>query len=84
MEENRVGQGVKMKEAIKDSIKLKKLSKEEIIKEIGRQLLFCAFAYLMSRGRVLGGILPFGAAFVAAVPVDYLALSTAVTAQLFS
>ena len=65
-----------MKEAIKDSIKLKKLSKEEIIKEIGRQLLFCAFAFLMSRGRVLGGILPFGAAFVAAVPVDYLALST--------
>ena len=64
-----------MKEAIKDKLSLKKISKEEIIKEIGRQICFCLFAFLLSRGKVLGGILPFGAAVTAAAPVDYLAMS---------
>jgi len=56
--------------------KTKKLGLAEISKEIGVQLLFCAFAFLISRGSIFGGIMPFGAAFLSAVPGDYLAAAS--------
>lgn len=61
-----------MKEVINERIKLKKFSAIEVIREIGIHLLFCFFGFLISRGAVLGEILPFGAAFVSAAPIDYI------------
>ena len=64
-----------MKEVIRERLTLKKISAKDIAKEVGKQALAALCGFLMSRGTVFGGILPFGLSFAAAVPADYLALS---------
>lgn len=65
-----------MNGAVKENGKIKKFGIADVAREIGAQLIFCAFAFLISRASIFGGILPFGAAFLAAVPGDYLAGAT--------
>ena len=53
----------------------KRLKTADIIREIGVQTLFLFFSFIVTRGRVMGNILPFGAAFLAAAPAEYLAMT---------
>lgn len=64
-----------MKEVIREERADKRLSAKEVTRELVRQSVVAIIGFVMSRGTVFGGILPFGNAFVAAVPKEYLAMS---------
>lgn len=64
-----------MKSNIKEKQTLIKPGVTELLFEVGKQTLACLGGFLMSRGVVFGSITPFGLAFVAAAPTDFLALS---------
>lgn len=64
-----------MKDVITRGEALKKLKTADIIREIGVHIVFLFVSFLMTRGRVVGNILPFGAAFLASAPPEYLAVS---------
>lgn len=64
-----------MKESIKEKGKLSQIGKKAILKEVGYQALAALTGFLMARGRIFGEFCPFGLAFSAAVPGEYLALS---------
>ena len=66
-----------MKDVISRGEAPSKLKAADIIREVGIHIIFLLFSFLMARGRVMGDILPFGAAFLAAAPADYLAASAA-------
>lgn len=64
-----------MKDVINRGEALKKLNAADILKEVAVQAVFLVLSFLMSRGNVVGGILPFGAAFLSSAPAEYLAVS---------
>ncbi len=64
-----------MKESIKEKQSIIKPGVAEIMREVGKQSLAALAGFLMSRGVVFQSIAPFGLAFVAAAPTDFLALS---------
>ena len=64
-----------MKESIKEKGKLSQIGKKAILKEVGYRALAALTGFLMARGRIFGEFCPFGLAFSAAVPGEYLALS---------
>ena len=59
-----------MKDVITRGEALKKLKTADIIREIGVHIVFLFVSFLMTRGRVVGNILPFGAAFLASAPPE--------------
>lgn len=63
-----------MKENVRDKQGIGKIGIRDILTEVGRQALAALGGFLMSRGLVFGSILPFGLAYVAALPSDFLAL----------
>lgn len=64
-----------MKEVLREEVVGKKLSAKEVARELVRQSIAALIGFVMSRGTVFGSTLPFGNAFVAAVPKEYLAMS---------
>ena len=62
-----------MKESVRDRLNLGEIKILDILKEAARHILCLGLGFLMAHGSVLGQILPFGLAFAAAVPADYLA-----------
>ncbi len=64
-----------MKENVRDRLKSGDYKAADILREIGRQALAAVMGFIMSRGVVIGSVMPFGLALAAAVPVDYLALT---------
>lgn len=62
-----------MKESVKDRLNLGEIKILDILKETAKQALSLGCGFLMARGAVFGEVLPFGLAFAAAVPTDYLA-----------
>ncbi len=64
-----------MKEAIKGKLNLGEIGLREIIYEIVLQLSMMAMGFLTSRAMIFSSLLPFGIAFTAAVPKNFLAMS---------
>ena len=62
-----------MKESVKDRLNLGEIKILDILKETAKQALSLGAGFLMARGAVFGEIMPFGLAFAASVPTDYLA-----------
>lgn len=62
-----------MKESVRDRLNLGEIKILDILKEAARHILCLGLGFLTAHGSVLGQILPFGLAFAAAVPADYLA-----------
>lgn len=65
-----------MKENVKGRINLGEIKIKDILKEAAKQGLAAFCGFVLSRGLAFGELLPFGLAYTAAVPIDYLALST--------
>lgn len=64
-----------MKENVKDRLNLGEIKLRDILKEVGKQAAAAVCGFILSRGLVFGELLPFGLAYAAAVPAEYLALS---------
>lgn len=64
-----------MKDVIRERQRIGEIGVKDILKEVGRQALAAAAGFLLARGTVFQSILPFGLAYVAAIPTDFLALS---------
>ena len=62
-----------MKENIREIINIDDLKIKALLREIAKQAASLLAGFLMSRGVVFGEIMPFGLAFTAAVPIEYLA-----------
>jgi hypothetical protein len=65
-----------MKEAIKRKTGLSEVRYRELVFEIIKQGLIAVAGLVVSSGTVFGSLRPFGLAFLAAVPNEYLALSS--------
>lgn len=65
-----------MKENVKDRVNLGEIKIKDILREVAKQGIAALCGFVLSRGLVFGELLPFGLAYTAAVPIDYLALST--------
>ncbi len=65
-----------MKESIKKRTGLNEIGLKELAIEVGRQGLVALAAFISSSVSVFGGMKPFGLSFIAAVPAEYLAMST--------
>ncbi len=64
-----------MKEIIKKKTGLSEVGYRELVFEIMRQGAIALAGLVISSGTVFGSLRPFGLAFLAAVPNEYLALS---------
>lgn len=62
-----------MKEIVRDGVSLGGMKLSDLLREVARQLLSLGAGFLLSRGEVFGGLFPFGVAYAAAVPMEYLA-----------
>lgn len=64
-----------MKEVINKRQQIGKINLRAVLAEMLKHVAAATCGFLMARGALPGGIMPFGAAFIAAIPSDYLALS---------
>lgn len=62
-----------MKESVKERLNFSDIKFKDLFREILRQGCALTVGFLMARGSVFGGLYPFGLAFAAAVPLEYLA-----------
>ena len=65
-----------MKEVIKKKVGLGDIGLKELIREIIKQGVIALCGFVVSSGTVFGTLRPFGLSFLAAVPTEYLALSS--------
>ena len=65
-----------MKESIKKRINVSEIGWKELVFEIIRQAIVGGIAAIVSLAGVFGQMRPFGLAFVAAVPSEYLAMAS--------
>lgn len=64
-----------MKENVKERLNGSKADLRDLLLEVARQLLGAVFGFLTARGVLFGKIAPFGLAYIAAIPADYIAVS---------
>lgn len=65
-----------MKESIKKKANLAEIGWKGLMAEVARQMVAAVIAFAVSTAGVFSGMRPFGLAFLAAVPLEYLAMST--------
>ncbi len=65
-----------MKESIKKRANLSEIGWKELVVEVLRQVIIATIGFIVSTAKVFGEMKPFGLAYIAAVPSEYLALST--------